>query len=131
MGCKYAPLPRRLVDAIASVQFRKKPLEPLLRHVLCNAFWIPRAPRPFDREIVDVGAEDDQGHVLLDLVHVFEQRDGERIGLLAGGASESPDANGLIEALPRKKSRKRSGLQRPEAFRNAEKNRCGDGDFLV
>lgn len=131
MPRKYAMLARRPVDAVAPVNFRKEPLEARLGHVLRNAFRVPRTACPLDRKVVDVGAEDDQGHGRLDFVHVFLKRDRERISLLARGASESPDANRLIVSLPGKKSGKRRVLQRLEALRIAEEIRDADEDVLI
>ena len=87
---------------------------------------ITRRPRHRDRGLVDVGGEDDRLRPYLQPRHLLEQQNGDRIGLLAGGAAGGPDAHRVGSFLVLEQLRNDLLRERSERFRVAEKR--GDAD---
>ena len=115
-----------LVDAVAAVLGGKKPGEPFGRDVGGDAGGIDAGARGGDRPAVDVGGEHLHRVTLLERLHPLDQKDGERIRLLAGRAAGRPDADRPASILARKKLRDDLFLEHLERLRVPEKVRYAD-----
>lgn len=88
-------LAQRVADAIAG----KKTVEPLWADVLQHRRGVARRAGYADRRIINVSREHDDLRPRLELRHLFEQQHGDRVGLLAGGASGHPDTDRIVRPL--------------------------------
>ena len=79
--------------------FLEIPLQIFTRNVGDHRLGINAVAAELKRMIVDVGGENLQLQRQFPFAHVFAQQNGDRIGLLAGGASRNPDPHGIVGRL--------------------------------
>jgi len=101
-------------DRKRAVRSKKETFEPAKGHILLDASWIrPEAGLPENIE-VDVGPENPQRNLGVDLIQELQKADGERVDFLTGRAVRDPDAErsaprsmldefGVYDALERAK----------------------------
>ncbi len=124
-----AHLPQ-LLDHVIGIPLAHEPArQALAGHVRLDLGAIAADTRGRQRPSVDVGREDLNLRWRVHLGHVLAQEDTDRIGLLAGGASEHPDANLLARVLAFEELRNDLALQHFEFALVAEE--FGDADQEV
>ena len=93
-------LPDVLGDVIGVVALHEEPCQPVGRHVLDDALGEDALARLLDGLDVDVRRKDLDVAMHLELVEDLLEQDGQRIGLLARGASRAPHADGVAVGAP-------------------------------
>src|SRR5204863_9692930 len=96
---EHAELPHLLADPIAVLEPDEVLAPRLLAEIAERGLREDAAPRFFRRLLAQVGPEDLDRLAVLQVADAFEQRDGERVDLLAGGASRHPRAEQRVVRL--------------------------------
>ncbi len=118
-------LAKGVADAIAG----EKTVDPLRADILQHRRRIARRAGDRDRRIIDIGGEDGKFRPRFQRRHVLEQQDGDRIGLLAGGAAGHPNADLVGRRLAFEQGRNDLLRQCLERVLVAEKR--GDADQQI
>ena len=88
---KCAEIPNPLGDDVVSINQREEPFEPRGFESAHQRRRITTRSRQVDRGVVYVCREDLKARRIWQHVHVFDQQNGERIGLFSRGASGYPN----------------------------------------
>ena len=84
------------IDAVAALDLEEKAAQAIGRDVALNILGIKAVAGLVDTVFADIRSEDLQRHGHSSAIaQEFEQGDGHRVGLFAGGTARDPNADGL------------------------------------
>ena len=121
----------RLGDLVLAVHLVEESLEPLGRHVQGDVIDVAARPGDGQVALADVGRQDLQRRVAPRVAEALQQRDGQRVDLLAGRAAGDPDPDRRARRAAADQAREDVPLQRLEGGRVAEEVRHPDEEVIV
>jgi hypothetical protein len=125
-------LPYLPVDPVTRFLANEEERQPLRRNVSRNVVRIEALARPGNGLVVDISGIDLQGITVLrpDFIQCLLENDGQRIGLLAGGAGRYPGAQRSTARMARHQPREAGVAQADPHVRVTEEAGDPDQQFL-
>ena len=114
-----------------AVHLGEEAAQSLRRHVQFDVVHVDARAGPVQGGVVDVGGQDLDGGVEIAFAEEFQQADGQRIDLFAGGAACHPDADGDVGRAVLDEGGEDDALERLESFLVAEEACDADEQVLV
>ena len=128
---EHAHVAHGFADLKAAAVLDEKPPPPRHRHNRRDARRVDAGPRFVDRRLANVRGENLHRHARALVAEKLQERDDDRIGLLARRAARHPDANRRLRRTVLEQPGKNFFLQRLEHLRLAEEARHVDEQVLV